>query len=785
MRIKAIQLSWFRGAAVKDSLKLGCKSMVVYGENGSGKSSFVDAVEYVLNGGKIKHLAHEYSGKRQEKAIPNTHMPEGEKTALSIKFKDDSELLVEIKPDGSSKSSGAEAIAMGTWDYQRTVLRQDELAAFICHTKGEKYSALLPLLGLQPMEVAAENLRQLAKSIEQQPKITEVKAALRQVETKRKATFGADSDEDILKKIEGLHSQYCAGEVAVADALSHCNALEAAINTRILLSSGDQRRYIALQSAAELDVKGHLEAVRKASMKLADAVEPLIAEKLEVLQSTTAFVTKLADQEEVKCPSCGRSIPVDVFKAHVDAERKSLQEILQTFNTRKANLATLSDSVKSLKSSLGMADAKPWRDELSKGAFSDNLAYLDEIDAEALRATCTEEQLKAIQGKLLPLVEAAAAASQSVPPDVQQLSADKLTVEIGKAAIQAKEQAAAASRADSLLSFISSLEQGVREEIRERCQTVMDEISADIQAMWSILHPGEPIKDVHLYVPKDEDKAIDIGLKFHDVKQDSPRLTLSEGYRNSLGLCIFLAMAKREGDKDRPLFLDDVVVSLDRNHRGMIAEVLEKDFSKRQVVILTHDREWYTELHHQIDGKKWDFGALLPYETPSIGIRWSHKATTFGDARAYLKEHPASAGNDARKIMDVELALIAERLRIRLPYLRAEKNDHRMAHDFLERLVADGKKCFQMKLDEDYVCCSDAIDALEKADCLLVSWANRASHSFDLVRSEADKLIDACEKALLFFECSSCGKNTWFSDAGGPEFVQCQCGKIRWRYGKG
>ena len=25
--------------------------------------------------------------------------------------------------------------------------------------------------------------------------------------------------------------------------------------------------------------------------------------------------------------------------------------------------------------------------------------------------------------------------------------------------------------------------------------------------MWSILHPGEPITDVHLYVPKDADKA--------------------------------------------------------------------------------------------------------------------------------------------------------------------------------------------------------------------------------------------------------------------------------------
>src|ERR1700716_1596982 len=124
--------------------------------------------------------------------------------------------------------------------------------------------------------------------------------------------------------------------------------------------------------------------------------------------------------------------------------------------------------------------------------------------------------------------------------------------------------------------------------------------------MWKSLHPGEPIENVRLYLP-DDDKAIDIALKFHGKDQDSPRLTLSEGYRNSLGLCIFLAMAKRETDTDRPLFLDDVVVSLDRNHRGMIVQLLEDSFEKRQVLVFTHDRDWYAELRQQLDDNRWKF----------------------------------------------------------------------------------------------------------------------------------------------------------------------------------
>jgi hypothetical protein len=135
--------------------------------------------------------------------------------------------------------------------------------------------------------------------------------------------------------------------------------------------------------------------------------------------------------------------------------------------------------------------------------------------------------------------------------------------------------------------------------------------------------------------------------------------------------------------------------------------------------------------------------------------------------------------------MDVELSLIAERLQIRLPYLRFEKNDRRLAHDFLERLIAEGGKCFQIRVGADFLVHGDAIEALSRADDLLLSWANKASHSFDVMRPEATKLIDVCETALAYFKCPSCRKNIWFANAGGPEWVQCQCGGIRWRYGKG
>ena len=43
MRIEAITLSWFRGAAENAALDTGSKRVVIYGANGSGKSTFADA----------------------------------------------------------------------------------------------------------------------------------------------------------------------------------------------------------------------------------------------------------------------------------------------------------------------------------------------------------------------------------------------------------------------------------------------------------------------------------------------------------------------------------------------------------------------------------------------------------------------------------------------------------------------------------------------------------------------------------------------------------------------
>ena len=198
------------------------------------------------------------------------------------------------------------------------------------------------------------------------------------------------------------------------------------------------------------------------------------------------------------------------------------------------------------------------------------------------------------------------ALEQAPPSTLKLLQGAQIVAAIGKMPeLRTLDQEI--ERLNDLLNNLAQAESAVRDTIKSRTRAIMGKVSGEIQRLWSRLHPDEPVEEVELYIPGDAEKAIDICLKFYVVDQPSPRLTLSEGHRNSLGLCIFLALVSLEGDLERPVILDDVVSSLDREYRSRLARVLQEDFAGRQVILLTHDREWYTELRTRLPGKGWGF----------------------------------------------------------------------------------------------------------------------------------------------------------------------------------
>ncbi|MBA3342478.1 MAG: hypothetical protein H0T48_11675 [Gemmatimonadaceae bacterium] len=779
MRLNSIELEWFRGAADTVSLDVGGKSAVVYGTNGAGKSSFVDAVEYIINEGRIGHLTHEYSGRKQERGVINTHTPTLSPTHVSIEFANGTGVRVDVKTSGACTKSGNGLAELMTWDYRRVVLRQDEVAAFVSSPKGAKYSALLPLLGLEPLEYAAENVRQLGKGVEKSTQIVEKRERLRAAT--EAAQIFSKGHGDISAELRKIHSRYLPDVSFKADRLGECQHLLKAIRRRVESLSADGRSYAALSEIAGIPLAEAISGVRDAGAALAQSTETLIEERLTVLDHALRFVTKSGAPKHIACPACGRDIQAAELESHLKAENERLLEAATLFSQYRSANNRLGDALSRLQSAFTKEEVLVWATSRNDGG-KPQTDYLATLDASAIRKGCNAQQLQGIESLILPLISAAAASTGNQPPEAPELLLDRETVVAAEAVIAAEGLSHEVKSVDALLDCLLAVEKGVRDQIRLRSDEIMAGISGDIQRMWSILHPNEAIEGVRLSHPDDADKAIDIELTFHGVEQKSPRLTLSEGNRNSLGLCVFLSMAKRDV-ADTPVILDDVVVSLDRNHRGMVVDLVEQEFADRQVLIFTHDRDWYIELRSRLEAKDWRCSTLRPYGKPTNGITWSTKSWGFDDARALLEDSPDAAGNTARKIMDVELATRAEKLRIKMPYLHGFRNDLRMAHGFLEALAGASQQALQKKSGKGYEPFAQAANALTAADKLLTAWGNRASHSFDVTPVEATKLIEACEEALSVFDCAACGKPVHkFDDGNGT--LQCACSELRWRYSK-
>ena len=271
-----------------------------------------------------------------------------------------------------------------------------------------------------------------------------------------------------------------------------------------------------------------------------------------------------------------------------------------------------------------------------------------------------------------------------------------------------------------------------------------------------------------------------MSLKYYGLDQPSPRLTLSEGHRNSLGLCIFLALVRLRAPTERPIVLDDIISSLDREHRGRVIDLLASDFADRQVLLFTHDHEWFVQLRALLPGKHWTFCKLRSWDSPEVGVRWAGSVTKLEEAREQLDASPEIAASRARASMDEQLQIAAELLELQVPFLRGERNDHRTGAELLKELASSAKKCLRTKSGGDANAPPEPIALWKDAAGRLSTIGNLAAHGGSVSRGDAESLIASCERAIEALRCGACGEPVWFANEAGKR-RQCGCGEIGWK----
>ena len=158
-RISHIAAQAFRGIREEFSIELeGGRSCVVLGENGTGKSSLADALEWYFTG-QLELLTKEGRGDaiRHSGARPSV------------------ETKVQIGTSGQlsgqkTESSTAPSVALQIGRDELFLLRGRTLAEFVDKTKGDKWKALSALLGLESIDKFRLDLQSAKNYLESQAK---------------------------------------------------------------------------------------------------------------------------------------------------------------------------------------------------------------------------------------------------------------------------------------------------------------------------------------------------------------------------------------------------------------------------------------------------------------------------------------------------------------------------------------------------------------------------------------------------------------------------------------
>ena len=138
IKIKSLCIKGFRGVKKELSLELNSKSPLLFGDNGSGKSSITDAIEWFYED-SVEHLSSdEIDRKGGLTALRNTFIADTEKSSVEINFTDsnlDSQKSISLKKSKpeveNSNNSDAFVEYVESSKNENLILRYRDLTDFV------------------------------------------------------------------------------------------------------------------------------------------------------------------------------------------------------------------------------------------------------------------------------------------------------------------------------------------------------------------------------------------------------------------------------------------------------------------------------------------------------------------------------------------------------------------------------------------------------------------------------------------------------------------------------
>lgn len=565
----------FRGVNQEFTLAFDSNShlSIIYGENGSGKTTISDALEFLFNGtaGSLEEKSLDGKGR-----IPALVHAQRQKKDLRVEWQD---------------ANGKVTARIGTTKPQITgsptgklhTLSRKNITKLIEETPTKRFERIQEFVNVPDLDREEGELRSfiaLQKQIQESQvrSAQQVESDLDQLHQRATQDESPQPARDAwIKAILAESDETTKEHLQIFDDLHH-------EITRL------RNDFVPLKNAyADVDKRTEeLTASQKELAKLVAESTDDFAEALDTLEQAKLLFQK---SDKDACPIC------DTVLTH-----KELAEKVSAKLTRLKSLSTQSAKVKE-------ADTASKRAASALETLQDGFFAIIQKLTQA-HAAATEEGIWTVPPLVDSLLEPAEAAQltadwfQTLVSEAANLKPLGEFVETQRSRLQRRQEiqnqlrAILARRKDTrkehaeigrMIAKAEEIARILRDQRIRHANDTLTSISEDFAKLYHSIHPGEQIENIRLYLHPTQKNAARFDGTLFGNEEMTPVACLSESHLDTLGLCLFLALQKKENPKDTIVYLDDAIASVDEAHMERLYSLLLTEAKHfRHVVITSH-----------------------------------------------------------------------------------------------------------------------------------------------------------------------------------------------------
>ncbi|VAW57315.1 hypothetical protein MNBD_GAMMA07-2794 [hydrothermal vent metagenome] len=770
-RINKLSIRNFRGATHPLDLEFDKNKSVIliFGENGSGKSTIVDALECV-GSGSTAFLNDWKVGAKKTAYIPT----------LGKALTDVDISLAFGNQTYNAKINAKSVQLCETPNRPKTkVLRRKSLQAFIDADPAQRYKEVATFLDIPQIEASEVSLRQAYKNAKEV--FDSVTQASVQAQEALHGLWEVEGSPGLMEPFMGKRFK-TAEQWARSQAKANTQLLESSVaKLKAGLKHSDN---LARNTEAYTQAS---EEFKQAEEKLEQAKKVLQGIEAEENKSNAQLVTLLEDAKayleespDKVCPVCEQTeIDAGVLVKRLAQRIEGMDKLKQANGVIKQasiNQKTKSELLQGAENKLLNAA------ESAQAHFVNNLQ-----DKNVIKQQRESDNPLAIQSAINLNAELAAKKEQlqaeydNAQKQINTLSSIKQLINtLDEKLGEAKQSEVVQKKLGQAVEIFES-------KRKAYVETVLLNIATSVDELYQKIHPHEDIGGLKLKLDERKRGSLVYGVAFKNKQDIQPQPYYSESHLDTLGLCIFLALAKRSDADKTIVILDDVLGSVDQQHLGRTLDMLlSQSENFAQIIMATHYRPLRDRFRYShnpttpvqlIELKPWNF---------EQGIRSSKTKLYVDELRQQLKEDDFRRdviASQAGQLFENLLEFISRTYRCKVPHTieprftfgelasAPNKNLKQSLKIVQQKNDEQNNKQYETELQTIYNKLTEAINVRNLVGCHFNQWAGELGDQE--IKDMAELSLELAD-ALI---CIHCGSLPASKKSG--SYWECYCKKTQ------